>query len=119
MIQAKETQSVGDSAMTQLPEYEQRAIEQAIEHWEQRSEAKKARDRDDLRDFGERCQRLEEMRSELTEKYPDQWVALTESHLQVVAETITELVAKIEKGGERPAYAARKFMNVQPRRHIL
>lgn len=119
MIQAKETQSAGDSATAQLPEHEQRAIEQAIEQREQRSEAEKARDLLELRDFGERCQRLEEMRSELTEKYPDRWVALTESYQQVVADTITELVAKIEKGGERPGYAARKFMNVQPRRHIL
>ena len=114
MIRAKEAQSVGDSATTQLPEYEQRAIEQAIERWEQRSEAKKAQDRADLRDFGERCQRLEEMRAELTEQYPDQWVALTESYKQVVADTITELVEKIEKGGERPEFAAAKRMHKQP-----
>ena len=119
MIQAKETQSAGDSATAQLPEYEQRAIEQAIEQRKQRSAEEKARGLAELRDFGERCQRLEEMRSELTEKYPDQWVALTESYQQVVAGTITELVAKIEEGGERPGYAAREFMNVQPRRHIL
>ncbi|MYC34687.1 MAG: hypothetical protein F4X64_16110 [Chloroflexi bacterium] len=115
MIQAKEAQSAGDSAMAQLPECEQRAIERAIEQREQRLEAEKARDLAELRDFGERCQRLEKMRSELTEKYPDQWVALTESYQQVVAGTITELVAKIEKGGERPEFAAAKRMHKQPR----
>ena len=119
MIQAKATQSGGDSATIQLPDYEQRAIERAMQQREQRSEAEKARDRVELRDFGERCQRLEQMRPQLTTQYPDQWVALTESCEQVVADTITELVAKIEKGGTRPGYAARKYLNSQPQRQIL
>ena len=115
MIQARETQSAGDSATTQLPDYEQRAIERAIEQWERRSAEEKARDLAGLRDFGERCRRLEEMRSELTEKYPGQWAGLTESYQQVVADTITALVEKIRDLGERPEFAAVKRMHPQPR----
>ena len=115
MFRYKEPLSAEDSAATRSPDHAQEAIERLA----QRSEAEKTRDLADLRDFGERCQRLEQMRAELTEQYPDQWVALTESYQQVVADTITELVAKIEKGGERPGFAARKFMNVEPRWHIL
>ncbi len=91
----------------------------SVEMLEQRPAEQTARDLAGLKDYGERCQRLEDMRSELTEKYPDRWVALTEANTQVVADTITELVTKIEQGGGRPGYAARKFMNSQPRRHIL
>ena len=115
MFRYKEPLSAEDSAATRSPDHAQEAIERLA----QRSEAEKTRDLADLRDIGERCQRLEQMRAELTEQYPDQWVALTESYQQVVADTITELVAKIEKGGERPGFAARKFMNVEPRWHIL
>ena len=115
MFRYKEPLSAEDSAATRSPDHAQEAIERLA----QRSEAEKTRDLADLQDFGERCQRLEQMRAELTEQYPDQWVALTESYQQVVADTITELVAKIEKGGERPGFAARKFMNVEPRWHIL
>lgn len=50
----------------------------------------------------------------MTEKYPDQWFALTVPYQQAVADTITELVAKVEKSEERPGYAASKLMNVQP-----
>ena len=57
MIQAKETQSAGDNATAQLPEYEQRAIEQR----EVQSAEEKARDPAELRDFGEQRQRLYEM----------------------------------------------------------
>ena len=57
MIQAKETQSAGDNATAQLPEYEQRAIEQR----EVQSAEEKARDPVELRDFGEQRQRLYEM----------------------------------------------------------
>ena len=115
MFRYKEPLSAEDSAATRSPDHAQEAIERLA----QRSEAEKTRDLADLRDFDERCQRLAQMRAELTEQYPDQWVALTESYQQVVADTITELVAKIEKGGERPGFAARKFMNVEPRWHIL
>ena len=115
MIKSTETLPDGDSATNQWPDYAQGAMERLA----QRSEAEKARDLADLRDFGERCQRLEHMRAELTEQYPDQWVALTETYEQVVADTITELVIKIERNGGRPGYAARKFMNAEPRHHIL
>ena len=115
MIRREEMQPIEEA---QAVVWSDAALE-AMKRWEQRSDAEKARDLAELRDFGERSQRLEQMRPELTEQYPDQWVGLTESYQQVVADTITGLVAKIEKGGERPGYAARKFMNVQPRQHIL
>ena len=111
MFRYKEPLSAEDSAATHWPDHAQEAIEQL----KQRSEEEKARDLAELRDFGERCQRLEQMRAELTEQYPDQWVALTESYKQVVADTIMELVEKIRDLGERPEFAATKCMHKGPR----
>ena len=111
MFQYKKPLSAEDSTATQWPDHAQ----EAIERLKQRSEEEKARDLAELRDFGERCQRLEQMCAELTEQYPDQWVALTESYKQVFADTIMELVEKIRDLGERPEFAAAKCMHKGPR----
>ena len=111
MIQRVEIQLADES---QTIEWSEAALD-ALRRWEERSDEEKARDLAELRDFGERCQRLEQMRPELTEEFPDQWVALTEKYEQVVADTITELVAKIRDLGERPEFAAAKRMHAQPR----
>ena len=69
-------------------------------------------------DYAERSQQLLNMRPELTKKYPDQWVALTETRTLVVADSIEGIVAKIKEIGERPEFAAAKYLNTRPRRMI-
>ena len=66
-----------------------------------------------------RSDRLRAMRPELMQKYPDQRVAITESGKMVVADSMGELVAKIEELGERPGFAATLFLNTKPRQVIL
>ena len=71
-----------------------------------------------LRDYSERSQHLVDMRPELTQKHPNQWVALTEARVLVIADSIEELVSKILELGERPESAAAKYLNTQPPRVI-
>ncbi len=71
------------------------------------------------RSYVERSERLQEMRSELMQKYPDKRVALTENGTFVVAASMEELVAKIKELGERPGFAAEVYLNTKPRRVIL
>ena len=70
-------------------------------------------------DYAERSDRLLAMQSELMEKYPDQHVALTKGGNLVVADSMPELVAKIEALGERAGPAATLFLETNPRRVIL
>ena len=71
------------------------------------------------RSYVERSERLHDMQPELIQKYPDQHVALTENGAFVVADSMTELVAKIKELGENPGSAAALFLNTKPIRVIL
>lgn len=78
--------------------------------------------RDDIakhRSYVERSERLHDMQPELTRKYPDKLVALTESGTFVIANSMEELVTKIKELGENPAYAADIYLNTKPRLLIL
>lgn len=67
------------------------------------------------RDSVERDERLRAMRPELIKKYPDKWVAITETNVFIVADSVKELVAKAEELGARPGFSAREFLNTKPR----
>ena len=69
-------------------------------------------------DYVARWERLQAMRPELMQKYPDQRVALTKGRALVVAPSNEELVAKIAELGERPGSAATLFLNTKPRRML-
>ena len=72
------------------------------------------------RDFAARCEKLHlELRPELLAKYPDQYVALTDSWALVAADSMTELVAKITERGDRPGESACDFLNTKPRRRAM
>ncbi len=72
------------------------------------------------RDFAARCEKLHiDMHPELLEKYPDKYVALTESWTLVVADSMAELVAKIDARGERPGQSAHQLLRTKPRLVIL
>ena len=71
------------------------------------------------RSYVERSERLRGMRSELMQKYPGQWVALTESGAFLVASSIDELVAKTRAIGDRSGFSAREFLSTKPRRRVI
>ena len=83
-----------------------------------RTEEDRARERARWKDSDKRTRCLEKMRSTLTKRYPDQWVALGEDWALVVAGSPEELRAKLEERGARAGYAVRKFMNTKPRQRI-
>ena len=84
----------------------------------ERTEEERVRDRARSRDSAKRTRCLENLRSKLTKRYPDQWVALGEDWVLVVARSREELRAKLEERGVHPGYAVRKFMNTKPPRRI-
>ncbi len=63
----------------------------------------------------ERWARLRAMRPELIQKYPDKWVAITETGDFLVSDSVKELVKKTEELGARPGFSAREFLNTKPR----
>lgn len=67
------------------------------------------------RDFVARSEGLRAMRPELIKKYPDKWVAITETNVFIVADSVKELVEKAEELGARPGFSAREFLNTEPR----
>ena len=71
------------------------------------------------RSYVARSERLQEMRPELMQKYPEKRVALTENGTFVVADSMAELVSKIKELGERPGFAADECLSARPRRVIL
>jgi hypothetical protein len=75
--------------------------------------------RKQLDEHRERRQRLAAMVPELTEKYPDQWAALTESGELLIMPTLAELRAKFEEMDTPPGSNAIKFLDTDPTPWIL
>ena len=67
-----------------------------------------------FREHRERSQRLAAMVPELTQKYPDQWAALTEKGKLLVAPTRAELRVKFEELDTRPGTNAIEFLDTNP-----
>ena len=85
----------------------------------ERTEEERVRDRAQSRDYGRRTRRLEKMRSKLTKRYPDQWVALGDNWELVIADSHAEAVKKLSGCGARPPYSVVKFMNTKPLRRLI
>ena len=82
-------------------EYHIASPEELAEHW----------------DYVARSDRLEAMRPELLQKYPNKHVALTENGVFVVADSAAEAAEKILELGERPGFAARDFLKTPNARY--
>lgn len=67
----------------------------------------------------ERQERLSAMYGELKEKYPDKWVAIAGREEPIVADSRTELRAKLDELGIDRDTVAKDFMRSKPRRMIL
>ena len=69
--------------------------------------------------FQARHRALDEHKEELVGKYPDQWVAFTANGTLVAAETVDELIEKLDRKGLRGGDVAIRFMATTRRRMIL
>ena len=58
-----------------------------------------------LQEQAKRSDLLSSMRPELLQKFPGQWVALTQSGILIAAASVEEMVTKIEELGEHPPMA--------------
>lgn len=83
-----------------------------------RTEEERVRDRARWKDSSKRTRCLEKMRSKLTKRYPDQWVALGDNWEMVTASSHEEVITKLKECGACPAYSVVKLMNTEPRRLI-
>ena len=72
-----------------------------------------------LAEHRERRRRLAAMVPELTEKYPDQWAALTESGELLIVPTLADLRAKFEELDTPPGSNAIEFLDTDPMPWIL
>ena len=72
-----------------------------------------------FKEHRERRQRLAAMVPELTEKYPDQWAALTESGELLIVPTLADLRAKFEELDTPPGSNAIEFLDTDPSPWIL
>ena len=72
-----------------------------------------------FKEHDERRRRLEAMVPELTEKYPDHWVALTESGELLIVPTLADLRAKFEELNTRPGSNAIEFLDTDPTPWLL
>ena len=72
-----------------------------------------------LAEHRERRRRLAAMVPELTEKYPDQWAALTESGELLIVPTLADLRAKFEELDTPPGSNAIEFLDTDPTPWIL
>ena len=75
--------------------------------------------RGDLRGFKARHRILDERREELVRKYPDQWVAFASNGTLVAADTVDDLIEKLDRKRLRGGDVAIRFMATTRRRMIL
>ena len=74
---------------------------------------------DEMRQYVKRTLFLRDHRSELTNKYPDQWVALSANGTLIAASSIKGVLSKVEEKGLRKRGLAVKLMATTPRRLVL
>lgn len=75
--------------------------------------------REGIRWYGERCDLFDSRRDELTEKYPDQYVALAADDTIVASETLDGLFAEIDRLGLRRGDCVGEFLSSEPELWIL
>ena len=71
-----------------------------------------------MRDYSERTRILFENHDELIAQYPDQWVALGDNWVFVVADTHEELLVKLRECGAYTPNSVTRRLEVDPPRRI-
>lgn len=67
-----------------------------------------------IRWYGERCDLFNRRRSELTARYPDQFVAMAADGTIIASETLQGLFAEIDRRGIAREPCVVKFLNAEP-----
>lgn len=74
---------------------------------------------EESREYMERLKRMESMVAGLTEQYPNQWAALTESGELLIVPTLADLRAKFEELGTRPGSNVIEYLDTDPTPWLL
>jgi hypothetical protein len=72
-----------------------------------------------LEQFIDDSKYVESVRNELTEKYPDQWVAVLRQELVVVGPSLKNVLKKLDAKGLRDCDAVIQRMNTNPKPLII
>ena len=75
--------------------------------------------REGLRWYGERCESFDRRRDELTEKYPDRYVALAADDTIVASETLDGVFAELDRRGLEREPCVVEFLSSEPEIWIL
>lgn len=75
--------------------------------------------RESIRWYGERCDLFDRRRDELTEKYPDQYVALAADDTIVASETLEEIFEELDRRGLEREPCVIEFLSSEPELWIL
>ncbi len=79
----------------------------------------RARERAVREEYDARWQHIHDKTAELTEQYPDRWVALTGDWELLVADSHSELIKEIDARGARPPQPVTRLLRTQAPRWIL
>ena len=71
-----------------------------------------------LQDYSARSKLLRDNRSELTTRYPDQWIALGDNWKLVVGDSLYDILVKLEKCGAYSPNSVVLRLETNPRRRI-
>ena len=102
-----------------LEELSQGTLIRAMAERMSRTEAERARERAVNEEYDARWQHLQDKTAELTNKYPDRWVALTGDWDLLVADSHSELIKEIDAREARPPQPATKLLRTKAPRWIL
>ena len=72
-----------------------------------------------IRWYGERCELFDRRREELTEKYPDRYVALAADDTVVASETLDEVFEELDRRGLEREPCVVEFLSAEPDNLIL
>ena len=91
--------------------------ERALKALESLGGAKRVRE--ELLEYTERVERFERKRSQLTEQYPDKWVAMADGEVVAVADSLEDVLTELDECGLRRSDAVVEFLDTHPRNMIL
>lgn len=72
-----------------------------------------------LRAFARRVAHMENQRKQLTQKYPDKWVAMAEFDIVAVADSLDEILSELDRKKVSRSDAVVEFLNTQPQTMVL
>ena len=75
--------------------------------------------RESIQRHGERWELFDRRREELTEKYPDQFVALADDGTVVASETLDGVMAELDRRGLRGGGCVMEYLSSKPEVWIL